>query len=81
MDNQMYTVLAWLPGTANFVAQASDGQIGYVHGDDKAEFQPMFPEFLEASVHKYGYIKVPATNIPLSSFSQLATRLSEQVPS
>jgi hypothetical protein len=80
MSNELYTVLAWLPGTENFAVQADSGEIGYVEAStDTAEFRPMFPQFVDAAVHKYGYKRINPVKVSLAGMAHVAKQLNAQM--
>lgn len=48
----MYTLLAWLPGSENFVATDPSGAMGFLTPEG---FHPQGPWLLESATEKYWY--------------------------
>lgn len=69
----MYTLLAWLPGSENFVATDPAGVMGFL---TPSGFQPQGPWLLESATEKYWYEPLPsAVKASSAQASQMAVEL------
>jgi hypothetical protein len=64
----MYTLIAWLPETENFIAKNEQGEIGYL---SPRGWRLGTPNTLHAAVSKYWYEEIP-TPIKVESVDELA---------